>query len=318
MENKNANIDYSKLTPEQRDKLDTYRVNEKKLQKLEDGNTLLQEIIYMFEEFKDSEDKTKESLGALFVDMRESLQKLTNKDIKIPDSASKVVDALTKLGERMDASIKKLDLAPTVTVNAPDVTVTTPELDFSELKNVVAEGHKNFVQAIKSLPQVELPEFPDRWDEVLATLQSIDTASRLKPEFPTTLKVTNPDGSTIGGSGGLTDTELRASPVEVTGTVSTTPPVGGATEAEQEDQTNILEELVSAVKAIAATRGIASDLRVTLLSGTTAVTGTLTGVTTVTTVTGLTNIGGLPAITVPHNIQNQAAIQSNINNVVVS
>jgi hypothetical protein len=116
----------------------------------------------------------------------------------------------------------------------------------------------------------------------------------------------------------LTDTELRASPVEVTGTVSTTPPVGGATEAEQEDQTNILEELVSAVKAIAATRGIASDLRVTLLSGTTAVTGTLTGVTTVTTVTGLTNIGGLPAITVPHNIQNQAAIQSNINNVVVS
>ena len=116
----------------------------------------------------------------------------------------------------------------------------------------------------------------------------------------------------------LTDTQLRASPIEITGTISTTAPVGGATEEEQLDQTNVLQEIKSAVQAIAQAKGIAGDLRVTLLGGTTAVTGTLTAVTTVTTVTGITNLGGLPAITIPHNIQNQSAVQSNINNVIVT
>lgn len=111
------------------------------------------------------------------------------------------------------------------------------------------------------------------------------------------ISVVNPDGTPISAGGSS---------------------AGGATEVEQEDQTNILLEMLSAMKAIAAARGIASDLRVTLLGGTTAVTGSLTGITTVTTLTNIQNIGGVGAVPMLQNIQNQAAVQSNINNVVVS
>lgn len=93
--------------------------------------------------------------------------------------------------------------------------------------------------------------------------------------------------------------------------------VGGASEEQQQAQSEILEEIEHAVQAIASARGIASDLRVTLLGGTTAVTGTLTAVTTVTTVTGLTNIGGLPAVQLVPSNQNIAAVLTNINNITL-
>lgn len=100
-------------------------------------------------------------------------------------------------------------------------------------------------------------------------------------------------------------------------------PEGGATEEYQEVQTDVLNEIRSAIQAIAQAKGIAADLRVTLLGGTTAVTGTLTAVTTVTTVTtvgtvtGLTNIGGLPATQIVPATTNTTAVLSNINNVSV-
>ena len=125
-----------------------------------------------------------------------------------------------------------------------------------------------------------------------------------------------------GSSSGLTNAELRASPVEITGTVTSAPPEGGATEIEQENQINILEEIRSAIQALASAKGIASDIRVTLLGGTTAVTGSLTSagtvstVTTVTTVAGLTNIGGLPAQSLITSTNNTNAVLSNINNIV--
>lgn len=80
----------------------------------------------------------------------------------------------------------------------------------------------------------------------------------------------------------------------------------------------IMNEIRTAVQAIAAAKGIAADIRVTLLGGTTAVTGTLTGVTTVATVTNMAQIGGINATPVAQNISNQTAIQSNINNVIIS
>ena len=73
----------------------------------------------------------------------------------------------------------------------------------------------------------------------------------------------------------------------------------------QDNQTDILNQLLSAMTAVASTKGIAADLRVTLLSG------------TVTTVTGITNFGSQPATTFLPNVQNQTAILSNINNISV-
>lgn len=85
---------------------------------------------------------------------------------------------------------------------------------------------------------------------------------------------------------------------------------GGATEDYQEIQTDVLNEIRSAIQAVASAKGIAADLRVTLLGGTTAVTGTLTAV------TNQTNIGGLPAAQIVPATTNTTAVLSNINNVV--
>lgn len=101
----------------------------------------------------------------------------------------------------------------------------------------------------------------------------------------------------------------------------------GSTETVQNQQELSIEEVKSAVLAIAGAKGTASDLRVTLLGGTTAVTGSLTSagtvstvttVTTVTTLTGITNIGSQPATTMLPAINNQVVVSSNINNVSVT
>ena len=89
-------------------------------------------------------------------------------------------------------------------------------------------------------------------------------------------------------------------------------PTGGATEGYQETQTDVLEEIRSALQALASAKGIAPDIRVTLLGGTTAV----TTVTTVGTVTGITNIDGLPARSLIASTNNTNAVLSNINNIV--
>lgn len=59
--------------------------------------------------------------------------------------------------------------------------------------------------AIKKMPQTEIPEtdlspLVSKFDDMLAKLSEIDTGVRMKPQSPSTLKVTNPDGSPIGSS----------------------------------------------------------------------------------------------------------------------
>lgn len=131
-----------------------------------------------------------------------------------------------------------------------------------------------------------------------------------------------------GGSSGLTDAELRATPVSVTDpdvvtaieNISIPAPVGGATESEQSDQTDILEQIREAINGIALARGTAADLRVTLLGSTAAIgnISSLTNVTTVATLTNIAQVGSLLANSFLQGQANMSAIQSNINNVIVS
>ena len=77
-----------------------------------------------------------------------------------------------------------------------------------------------------------------------------------------------------------------------------------ALETKQDDQITVLYEIRSAIQAIASTRGIAGDLRVTLLGGSVAVSsGTIT------------NIGGFPAVQLIPSNQNLIATIANINNI---
>lgn len=76
-----------------------------------------------------------------------------------------------------------------------------------------------------------------------------------------------------------------------------------------------IQELVSRLSFLAAVRGTAADIRVTLLSGVLTSVGTVTTVTTVSTVSNQTNMGGYnAALPVIANV-NMAAVLSNINNI---
>jgi DNA-binding transcriptional regulator YhcF (GntR family) len=72
-----------------------------------------------------------------------------------------------------------------------------------------------------------------------------------------------------------------------------------------------IQELLSRLDFLPSVRGIAADLRVTMLSG-----GTVTAVTTVTTVGNQTSIGGWTASIIVPNSMNNTAILSNINNII--
>jgi hypothetical protein len=82
--------------------------------------------------------------------------------------------------------------------------------------------------------------------------------------------------------------------------------------AYQENKPEEMMSIVEGVKAIANAKGVAADLRMTVLSG------TVTTVTTVGTLSNITSIGGYNATGFMMGQNNMAAIQSNINNVVVS
>lgn len=90
---------------------------------------------------------------------------------------------------------------------------------------------------------------------------------------------------------------------------------------QQTDIKDLTEAILDAAEQLtflANVRGIAADLRVTLLGGALSTLTTVTTVTTVGTVNNVSTFGNLQAQQVVPSTVNQTAIQSNINNVVQS
>jgi len=173
------------------------------LQVLSDIAIMVQELISVADETKADTAEQMQALGAVLTDAREQLVAINSKETpESPDYAKPVVEAISKL----EQAISKIDVKPNVTVEKPDapvVNVQAPSVDVVVDTKQIAKMLKEdipraFRDAIASIPEVSYPETPDRWDEVIEWLESIDTASRLKPQAPTQLKVTNPDGSPIG------------------------------------------------------------------------------------------------------------------------
>jgi len=121
--------------------------------------------------------------------------------------------------------------------------------------------------------------------------------------------VANPDGSNINSilpTGSATSINQTNGSQKTQIVDSSNTEVNLATSTNQETLETLVETLQEVCRnmaSIASARGIAADLRVTMLSG------------TINTVAGLTNIGGLPAVGVVEDLANMSA-QFNINNVV--
>lgn len=147
-----------------------------------------------------------DKFGSLLIDIRESLAAIKNKeDPAQPDYSKPVVEAVKKLETALASALK-------VTVNAPDVKVNASKVDLKGVEKVLQiEIPQAFQQAIKSIPEVNIPEadytsITAKLDDVTEWLKSIDKASRMKPQMPTQLKVVNPDGSNVGTGGVATVT----------------------------------------------------------------------------------------------------------------
>jgi len=209
-ENKKPQLDPTKLTSEQRDKLEAWQNSRDQLKAMEDVADLLTGFLQVFGEQKDDEERSVSQIGALIVDTRESIERLSktlSADPK-PTDYSPVTEQLKKLELSLSKSLSKLELSPTISVDAPNVTVESSKVDLSGIESAMKKIPAEFKKAIESIPKVEIPEAPDRWDEVLKKLSSIDTATRIKPQAPTTVKVTNVDGSPVGGGSVPTGTGL--------------------------------------------------------------------------------------------------------------
>lgn len=181
----------------------------KQLQVLADIAVMMQELINLADDEKDAKESDVEQFGAVLLDIRESLKAIKDReDPESQDYATPVVEAVSKLEKSFANSIKKIEVKPVVNVPkqdikvaAPVVNVDAPKIDLSGVVSLLkSELPKAFEKAIKLIPKndVVIPEAPDRWDEVLQWLESIDTASRMKPEAPTQVKVVNPDGTYTG------------------------------------------------------------------------------------------------------------------------
>lgn len=200
------------LTDEQRDKLDAYNAQQKQLTILQDIADMTQEMLMDGDKEKKFTQKAVEDFGALLVDMRESLDALNSReDPEAPDYAKPVVEAVAKL----EKALASIEVKPSVTVSTPEVRV--PALDVSPITKILKEDiPRAFEKAISLIPKFEMPE-PDNsellaaWEGISEQLVSIETATRMKPVLPSSIKVTNVDGSAVGGGTEYTEGDTDAS-----------------------------------------------------------------------------------------------------------
>lgn len=186
-------LDYTKLSSEQRDKLELYQISRKQLNALDD---MVDMFAQLFNVIKDNKpDAQIDKLGALLADMRNQLTELNKKDQPELDTTP-IVQAVDKLGKL----ISSIDVKPVVNVpkiDAPQVTVNS-DVDISGIEDVMKSIPKAFDKAIKGIviPKDDNSDIVKAVAALSEKLESIDTGVRMKPQAPTTIGINN-DVTTI-------------------------------------------------------------------------------------------------------------------------
>lgn len=190
-------VDYSKLDPALQEKIKKWQqesVPNKQLQTLEDLADMSQELINILDEQKKSGEKNVKELGATLLDIRDKLGSLDSKEApEMPDYAKPIVKAVEDMKKALEASIKAIEVKPDVKVSVPDIAAPeVPEVDLSGLEKIVkVEIPKAFEKAVKAIPNTPAVKLDplentirETHQEMMTMLESIDTASRMKPQFP--------------------------------------------------------------------------------------------------------------------------------------
>lgn len=191
---KKLQLNPAKLTPEQRDKLESWNQNKQVIQNLSDMADMMQEFISLLDKHLVTTDKTGQATGALLTDMRESLSAMKSKEApKMPDYAKPVVAAVSKLETALTSAVKSIEVSPEVNVAAPNVSTT---VDLKGVEKILkTEVPKAFKEAIKLIPEVEMPEsdytpLTTLMTEISEKLDSIDIGVRMK-QAGVNAKITN-------------------------------------------------------------------------------------------------------------------------------
>lgn len=219
--------DYTKLPKDLQDKLKKWEANRpenQQLQVLSDLAVITQESLNVLDAIEKSGQTNAKQYGALLTDIREKLSSLDGKEApETPDYAKPVLDGIKQLEKALTASIKGIDVKPVVNVpklDAPAVNVTPPSIDLKGVEKVLkTDLPKAFEKAVKSIPKPkDDPNYTEKFDEMLDWLKSIDAASRKYPQAPTTVKVTNTDGTEIGSTSGKATGSYSISAISDDGT----------------------------------------------------------------------------------------------------
>lgn len=183
-------IDYTKVPDELKNKIleaESKKPIYQQLRVLNDLTDIVQELLSVVDEQKNEGATALKGLGATLLDIREKITSLDSKEApETPDHAKPVVSAISELKKALTASIKAIEVKPEVNVSPTEVNV--PEVDLSNLEKVLkTDIPKAFEKAVKALPQpkeVQQTDYTEKFDAMLEQLESIDTASRMKPQFP--------------------------------------------------------------------------------------------------------------------------------------
>lgn len=183
--------DPMKLTEEQRDKLDKWNQNKQMITHLSDVADMTQDMLSLLSDGNKEDKQAVKKFGALMVDMRDSLVALKDKEApETPDTAKPVVDAMFKLEKALTDAIKAIDVKPNVSVGAPQVNVDSPVVDVDlsgvekALKTDLPKAFKDFLKLIPKPEKFDPKPLLKVWEGISKQLESIETATRMKPQFP--------------------------------------------------------------------------------------------------------------------------------------
>lgn len=198
-------FDRRKLSTDQLAQVEQWENSQKQLEALKELSTVLG-LVKEAISSKNNDDISK-AVG----EVNKSVVALKNKqDPKMPDMATPIVNALDKLEKGFSQAINSLELSPNIDVAAPNIEVKPAEIDLSRVEKILKNDvPAAFKQAIDAIPPPKSDNRLNKLDDIIDWLKSIDTASRLKVQIPSTMKVTNPDGSPIGG-GSLSNYALES------------------------------------------------------------------------------------------------------------
>ncbi len=209
-------IEYSKLDPQTRKLLEDVESRKPEVQSLAELKKVsksLEGLSAYLQKQNQTTEKTSLDLADVLLDVKEALDEFTSQEApEQPDFSKPVVGAVKDLKTALTAAIKGIEVSPKVA--APNVKVDAPKIDLSGVEKAMKEIPKALEAAIKKIPKTEVPKtdfkpLADKLDDMLIKLGEIDTGVRLKPQTPNVMKVTNVDGSAIGGGSTATNYAKR-------------------------------------------------------------------------------------------------------------